>query len=49
TLTGPGDVWIQSLPFSKLASRVYASAPRGGGRSTDQGSLLGGLGSLFEN
>lgn len=49
TLTGPGDVWIQSLPFSKLASRVYASAPRGGGKSADQGSLLGGLGSLFEN
>ncbi|MBU3103684.1 TIGR00266 family protein [Clostridium gasigenes] len=48
TLTGPGDVWIQSLPFSKLASKVYASAPRGGGKSTDQGSILGGLGSLFE-
>ncbi|CEI72649.1 MULTISPECIES: TIGR00266 family protein [Romboutsia] len=28
TLTGPGYVWIQSLPFSRLASRVFASAPQ---------------------
>ena len=46
TLTGPGKVWMQSLPFSRLASRVWAAAPKGGGKSTDQGSVLGGLGNL---
>ncbi len=46
TLTGPGKVWIQSLPFSRLASRVWAAAPKGGGKSTDQGSILGGFGNL---
>ena len=46
SLTGPGKVWIQSLPFSRLASRVWAAAPKGGGKSTDQGSVLGGLGNL---
>jgi uncharacterized protein (TIGR00266 family) len=45
-LTGPGKVWIQSLPFSRLASRVWAAAPKGGGKGTDQGSVLGGLGNL---
>lgn len=49
TLTGPGDVWIQSLPFSKLASRVYSAAPQNMGKSVDQGSVLGSLGNLFEN
>ena len=33
TLRGPGSVWIQSLPFSRLASRVFAAAPRAGGGS----------------
>ncbi|MFO0870604.1 MAG: AIM24 family protein [Pirellulales bacterium] len=46
TLTGPGRVWLQSLPFSRLAGRVLANA-RGGGASKDEGSVLGGLGSLF--
>ena len=46
-LTGPGKVWIQSLPFSRLASRVWAAAPKGGGKSTDQGSVLGGIGNLM--
>ena len=41
-LTGPGTVWLQSLPFSRLASRVFAAAPQRGG-SREQGSLLGGL------
>ncbi len=42
-LTGPGTVWLQSLPFSRLASRVFAAAPQtGGGRSEE--SSLGGLG-----
>ena len=45
-LTGPGTIWIQSLPFSRLASRVYAAAPQTGGRRTGEGSVLGGLGDL---
>lgn len=48
TVTGPGDVWVQSLPFSRLASRVFSAAPQTGGKSTGEGSVLGGLGSLFE-
>jgi uncharacterized protein (TIGR00266 family) len=46
TLTGPGKVWMQSLPFSRLASRVWAAAPQAGGNRVEQGSLLGGLGGL---
>lgn len=42
TLRGPGTVWIQSLPFSRLASRVFAAAPSSGGRK-DEGSSLNGL------
>jgi uncharacterized protein (TIGR00266 family) len=41
TLRGPGKVWLQSLPLSRLANRIVMSAPATGGRSTDQGSLLG--------
>jgi len=41
-LAGPGTVWLQSLPFSRLASRVFAAAPqRGGGR--EEGSILPGM------
>ena len=47
TLRGPGKVWIQSLPFSRLANRVFAAAPKGGGKGVDQGSILGGLGNLL--
>ncbi|PAV30510.1 TIGR00266 family protein [Virgibacillus profundi] len=42
TLRGPGTVWIQSLPFSRLASRVFAAAPERGG-SKGEGSIAGGL------
>jgi uncharacterized protein (TIGR00266 family) len=42
-LTGPGTVWLQSLPFSRLASRVFAAAPQTGGGGREEGSLLGGL------
>jgi uncharacterized protein (TIGR00266 family) len=42
-ITGPGTVWLQSLPFSRLASRVFAAAPQRGG-SRDEGSVLGGFG-----
>ncbi|MEN2768830.1 TIGR00266 family protein [Ornithinibacillus xuwenensis] len=42
TLRGPGTVWIQSLPFSRLASRIFAAAPERGG-SKGEGSIAGGL------
>ncbi len=42
TLRGPGTVWIQSLPFSRLASRVFAAMPEKGG-SKGEGSVAGGL------
>ena len=48
TLTGPGKVWLQSLPFSRLAGRVFAAAPQGGGQSRGEGSVLGGLGRLLD-
>jgi len=41
TLSGPGKVWLQSLPLSRLANRIILSAPAAGGRSAEQGSLLG--------
>jgi len=46
-LTGPGKVWIQSLPFSRLASRIYAAAPQTGGKRQGEGSVLGGLGDVL--
>ena len=48
TLRGPGTVYVQSLPFSRLADRIIASAPKAGGNSRDEGSLLGGLGSMLD-
>ncbi|MFH1071080.1 MAG: AIM24 family protein, partial [Candidatus Glassbacteria bacterium] len=48
TLRGRGDIWLQSLPFSRLADRVLASAPsKFGGKQVDQGSVLGRMGDLF--
>ncbi|MDI3263300.1 MAG: TIGR00266 family protein [Fulvimonas sp.] len=47
TLTGPGTVWLQSLPFSRLAGRMLAAAPQGGGQRRGEGSILGGLGDLI--
>lgn len=46
-LTGPGTVWLQSLPFSRLAGRMLSAAPQGAGRQQDEGSILGGLGNLL--
>jgi hypothetical protein len=43
-VTGPGTVWLQSLPFSRLASRVFAAAPQTGGGGRGEGSVLGGFG-----
>ena len=45
-LRGPGKVWIQSLPFSRLAGRMLAAAPRGGGVDKGEGSALGAIGDL---
>lgn len=46
-LSGPGHVWLQSLPFSRLASRIFAAAPQtpgGGGR--EEGGLFSGAATL---
>jgi uncharacterized protein (TIGR00266 family) len=48
TLRGPGRIWLQSLPFSRLADRIFASAPRAGGKSRGEGSILGGLGRILD-
>ncbi|MFC9596302.1 TIGR00266 family protein [Peribacillus butanolivorans] len=48
TLKGPGTVWVQSLPFSRLASRVFAAMPQNGG-SSDEGSIAKGLFNLFND
>ena len=48
TLSGSGTVWLQSLPFSRLADRIIASAPRTGGSAKGEGSVLGGLGRLLD-
>lgn len=45
-LQGPGTVWIQSLPFARLAGKVLANANFGGGQG--EGSILGGLGDLLD-
>jgi uncharacterized protein (TIGR00266 family) len=47
TLHGPGRVWLQSLPFSRLAGRMLQAAPQRGGRK-GEGSILGGLGGLLD-
>ena len=48
TLSGHGTVWLQSLPFSRLADRILANAPSAGGKATGEGSVLGGIGRLFD-
>ncbi len=42
-LTGPGKIWLQTLPLSRLANRIIAAAPAAGGNAKGEGSLLGGL------
>jgi uncharacterized protein (TIGR00266 family) len=49
TVRGPGKVWLQSLPLSRLAGRLRANAPVAGVGGREEGSILGGLGSLFED
>jgi uncharacterized protein (TIGR00266 family) len=48
TIRGTGKVYLQSLPFSRLADRIIAHAPRVGGSSKGEGSILGGLGRLID-
>ena len=48
TLKGPGTVYVQSLPFSRLAGRVLAMAPKTGNGSRGEGSILGGIGDLLD-
>jgi uncharacterized protein (AIM24 family) len=48
TLTGPGRIWLQSLPLSRLANRIVSAVPgvvRGG---KEEGSVLGALGGLLD-
>ena len=48
TLRGTGVVYLQSLPFSRLADRVIQHAPSRGGESKGEGSVLGGIGRLLD-
>jgi len=48
TLRGPGKIWLQSLPFSRLAGRIVAAAPQSGGGGREEGSVLGGLGRMLD-
>lgn len=48
TLQGKGTIYLQSLPFSRLADRIIKSAPSIGGKATGEGSVLGGLGRLLD-
>ena len=47
-LTGPGRVWLQSLPLSRMADRIYKAAPAAGGSRVGEGSILGGLGGILD-
>ncbi len=48
SLSGFGTVWLQSLPFSRLADRVLQHAPSAGGKSQGEGSVLGGFGRMID-
>jgi uncharacterized protein (AIM24 family) len=48
TLRGPGHVWLQSLPFSRLAGRIWSAAPQEGGQSMGEGSVIGNIANMFE-
>jgi len=47
TLRGPGRIWLQSLPLSRLARRIVAAAPQTGRGGRDEGSVLGSLGDII--
>ncbi len=48
TLRGPGKVWLQSLPFSRMADRILSAASKTGSGGREEGSMLGGLGRLLD-
>jgi uncharacterized protein (TIGR00266 family) len=48
TLRGPGRIWLQSLPLSRLAGRIVAAAPQTGRGGREEGSVLGGIGRLLD-
>ncbi len=48
TLRGPGKIFLQSLPLSRLANRIVAAVPGLGGRSKGEGSILGGIGRVLD-
>lgn len=48
TLRGPGRIWLQSLPLSRLAGRITAASPQTGRGGREEGSVLGGLGRLLD-
>jgi uncharacterized protein (TIGR00266 family) len=48
TLRGPGHVWLQSLPLSRMADRIVAAAPKTGRGGRGEGSLLGGVGRMLD-
>lgn len=48
TLKGTGTVWLQSLPFARMADRILANAPSAGGSAQGEGSVLGGIGRMLD-
>src|SRR5687767_5700028 len=48
SLRGPGRVWLQSLPLSRLANRIISAVPRLGRGGREEGSILGGIGNLLD-
>jgi len=48
TLKGPGRIWLQSLPFSRMAGRIIAAAPQTGRGGRGEGSVLGAIGGLLD-
>ena len=48
TLRGPGRVWLQSLPLSRMANRIIAAAPKAGGSHREEGSILGKIGDVID-
>jgi uncharacterized protein (AIM24 family) len=48
TLRGPGRIWLQSLPLSRLAARITAASPKTGRGGREEGSLLGGIGRILD-
>ena len=47
-LSGTGTVYLQSLPFSRLADRILAHAPKAGGKRKGEGSMLGMVGDMID-